>query len=191
MAAIFWGTESGTNANCTSSSTDYCWSNWNSTSDTYTISSDTSWYRWNDGGTNARGNTGSGTLISEEDRIEAEKKAERLRRKKEAAERKARELLFDLIGEKEFRVYKETGRVYVKGKKHDYIVQKTGYVQMIEKDKIVDLCIHLQDKYSMPETDNVIALKLFAEADEEAFLKTANRHASRDRPTELPLAACM
>jgi hypothetical protein len=101
-------------------------------------------------------------------------RAKELAAKKEEAENKAKELLLDLIGEEEMKVYEETGRLLVHGNKFDYIVQKFGYVKKIEKDKVVDLCVHLKDKYSFPESDNVIALKLLLEHDEDQVLKVAN-----------------
>jgi hypothetical protein len=121
----------------------------------------------------------------EHDRLEAERKA-----KTEKAEEVAQQLLASIIGEEQLKVYNETGRLMVKGEKADYILQKGGLVKMVEKDKIVDLCIHLRDKMSMPPTDNVVALKLMVEAEEDEFLKTANRHEVEDRPAVLPLAAC-
>lgn len=122
-------------------------------------------------------------------RREANERYEKLQESKKRAEDRAKELLLDLIGEEELKVYERTGRVMVKGRKHDYIVSRDGsFVKRIEKDKIVDLCIHLAK--SCPETDNVIALKLLAEADEEALNEIANNHGSRDRPQELPECAC-
>ena len=92
------------------------------------------------------------------------------------AEERAKELLLDLIGKEQLEIYEKTGRILVKGNKYDYIIRKTGFVKRIEKDKVTDLCIHLEDKYNYPETDNVIALKTFLEADEEAFNEMANEH---------------
>lgn len=113
------------------------------------------------------------------------------REEKEEAENTAKALLLDLIGETELKVYEETGRLFVKGRKYDYIVQRRGKVMRIEKDKITDLCIHLAARYRFPETDNVIALKLAIEADEDFVLREANNHGAESRPTVLPRAACM
>lgn len=113
----------------------------------------------------------------------------KMQKKREEAEAKAKDLLLDLIGENELAVYEETGRVFVKGRKHDYIVQKEGFVQQIQKDKVQDLCAHI-NKSKYPLTDNVVAMKLLIEADEDKFLKIANRHSSR-KVDELPKAACM
>lgn len=113
----------------------------------------------------------------------------KMKEQKEAAEAKAKELLLDLIGKEELAVYEETGRVFVKGRKHDYIVQRTGFVQQIQKGKVQDLCAHI-NKSKYPLTDNVVGLKLLIESDEDQFLKIANRHSSRTIE-ELPKAACM
>lgn len=111
------------------------------------------------------------------------------------AEIKAQELLLDLIGADELAIYKKTGRLFVKGQRFDYIIRRDrmiGGLQRIEKDKISDLCVHLDRRKSdCPKTDNVIALKLAIEADENRVLRLANNHGHRDRLNQLPLAACM
>jgi len=114
---------------------------------------------------------------------------DKLQAKKAEAEGKAKELLLDIIGETELAVYEETGRVFVKGRKHDYIVQKEGFVQQIQKGKIQDLCAHI-NKSKYPLTDNVVAMKMLIESDEDKFLQIANRHSSHN-VDELPKAACM
>jgi hypothetical protein len=96
--------------------------------------------------------------------------------RKKKAELTAQELLEDLISKEQLEYYKETGRLLVRGRKHDYVVKRAGGVYKVEKDKVVDLCIHLREQFKYPVTDNVIALKLFIESDENSFLKTANSH---------------
>jgi len=120
---------------------------------------------------------------------EANKRLKKMQAQKEEAEAKAKDLLLDIIGKDELAVYEETGRVFVKGKKHDYIVQKEGFVQQISKGKIQDLCAHI-NKNKYPLTDNVVAMKMLIESDEKKFLKIANRHGSRTLD-KLPKAACM
>lgn len=112
-----------------------------------------------------------------------------IQRQREKAEQKAKSLLLDLIGEKELEIYERTGRVFVRGKKHDYIVQRDGFVRQIQKDKIQDLCAHINTNV-YPKTDNVIALKMLIESDEDKFLKTANPQGFRELKS-LPKAACM
>ena len=96
--------------------------------------------------------------------------------RKQLAELTAQELLEDLIGGEELALYRETGRLVVPGRKYTYVLKKEGGVYKVEKDKIINLCIHLREKYKYPETDNVISLKAFIEANEYEFLKTANSH---------------
>lgn len=107
------------------------------------------------------------------------------------AEARARNLLLDLIGEDELKVYQETGRLFVKGNRYDYIVRKTGTIQRIEKDKLTDLCVHLASNHKCPKTDNVIALKLALESDEDEVLQLANNHGCCEKPDQIPRAACM
>lgn len=194
------------------------WTNWNACTTTFsTCSYGSTWTDWNtfSSGTAVSLSTGSDTwdhwnidftcgpaqvtygpeseeARAERERLEAEREVERQAeaKRKEEAEDRAKELLLDLIGEDELTVYNETGRLFVRGRNHDYLIEKTGTVKRVEKDKLVDLCIHLEQKHSMPKTDNVIALKLLAEADEYKFNQLANNHGSVQLPEELPRAAC-
>jgi hypothetical protein len=112
----------------------------------------------------------------------------------EKSENRAKELLLDLIGEDELKVYQETGRLFVKGKKFDYIIRRDkmmGGLERIEKNRITDLCVHLKENFKCPKTDNVIALKLAIESDEDKILELANSYSSHNRPDKLPKAACM
>lgn len=101
---------------------------------------------------------------------------QKIQENRKKAEQKAQKLLGELIGEDELAVYEETKRLFVKGKKCDYIVPADGFVKAITKDKVIDLCIHLKEKDKMPHTDNVIALKMMIEADEDKVWNMANKH---------------
>lgn len=201
---------------------DTTWDSWNTptTSSTTTDNSSggTVWYTWVSTDSGGTGDVsveynGAGTWstwISKEDRKRQER-AERRRseprrfaggltdREKadlraEKAEKKAKDLLLELIGEDELKVYEETGRLFVKGKKYDYVIRRDkliGGLERIGKDKILDLCVHLKSEFKCPKTDNVIALKLAIENDEKNVLRLANDYGSRERPEELPIAACM
>ena len=188
-----------TDTGCTSSTVWYTWvTNYNNTYTNQTISTkyntSETWVSW----------------VSEEDT----KRQERAERKQQAprrfaggltdqekidlrakkAETRAKDLLLDLIGKDELKVYEKTGRLFIKGQKYDYIIRRDktiGGLERIEKDKITDLCVHLQSISKYPKTDNVIALKLAIETDEEKVLSLANNHGSRDRPLKLERAACM
>ena len=109
--------------------------------------------------------------------------------RKEAAEDVAQVLLGEIIGEEQLAVYKETGRLLVRGSKHDYLVWKTGKVQRVEKNKIVDLCVYTKERIIMPATDNVIGLAMHIKADEKEFNKIANASRPVAKPKELALAA--
>lgn len=123
---------------------------------------------------------------------EQRKQAEERRKEKEAAESVALELLMELIGEKQLAIYQKTGRLLVKGSKCDYLIHRSraaaaANVTRVEKDKLVDLCVHLPEYHEYCDTDNVIALKLAIEADEHNFQGNVIR--TNPRPAELPLAA--
>jgi len=87
-------------------------------------------------------------------------------------------------------VYEETGKLFAKGKKYNYIINKQGFIQQIKENTIEDICVSLDNRYIYPDTDNVIAMKLMIENNEKKVLKLANNHGSNPRPKELPKSAC-
>ena len=92
------------------------------------------------------------------------------------AEEVAQELLLDLIGPEQMEVYKRTGRVFVKGRTFDWLLQTEGSrckLKKITKDKVQDLCIHI-DNDRIPKTDQVIGYLLNAKFNDEHLDKTAN-----------------
>jgi hypothetical protein len=113
-----------------------------------------------------------------------------VRRDKVQAEGKANVLLAELIGRKDHEIYLKTGRLFVKGNLNDYIMHKDGLMQRVEKDKIVDMCVHLKNMNSFPKTDNVIAMMLSVQHNEANVLELANDGKKRELPEILPLAAC-
>jgi len=206
---IVWRVWSGEDEYATTSTT--------SASTAYT-SSDV-WYTWTDHTTNSLDNHTQDPQVSQiiwrrwsedaerqftrtiqgnAERNEEEQRriAESVRQQEEAhriraeAEEKAKQLLLDLIGEEQMEVYNRTGRVLVKGKKNDYIIQKEGFIRAVSKGKVTDLCAHLGNRHAYPDEDNVVAMKLFIEANEEEFLNLANKHGTRDMD-QLPECACM
>jgi hypothetical protein len=113
--------------------------------------------------------------------------ADEQKKEREEAENVALDLLLEIIGEEDYKRYKETGRLFVKGRHYDYVVNKSGGVHRIAKDKVVDfakkkvadgkfICVHPKNQYSYPETDNVISLKMWIENSENKFLKIGNKH---------------
>jgi hypothetical protein len=112
-----------------------------------------------------------------------------MQKKKRDAEDKAQELLSHLIGKDLMTVYKETGRLFVKGKEYDYIIPRDGFIKKIGRNKVYDMCVHLERKSAMPETDNVIAMKLFLENNEKEALSLANIHGTHNKKGYI-LPAC-
>lgn len=209
-------TTSAINTNCTwqqwqnnnfcgsttaSTSNNIIWKKWTEQSTSTTTisgSSNNIWYNWQQDDTEKYYNEyiqhpASAQRIENvrTEHVSAEHKQSNYIKQRIAAEKKALKLLLDLIGEKELQRYKKTGRLFVKGKKYDYVIRKKGFIHRIEKNKITDLCVHLDNRYKFPDTDNVIALKLAIENDETTILKLANNHGSRKKPKKLPEAACM
>lgn len=124
-------------------------------------------------------------MQTEINRIWRKKIADELAAEKKAAETKAKELLLDLVSQKEFDLYEKTGRLLVKGRKNSYVVKKRGGVDIVinkKKGKLKSMCVHLNraDRMKCPDTDNVIAMKFHIEQAEKAFLKTANHHSERN-----------
>lgn len=182
-----------TTSTTTTSTDDGCWTVWN-TSDTTSISN--TWIVW------AGDTSGSITVDStltiyncviwgnwigelttpqemagqqEEQRRLAQEAQRKRTEQQKAAEVTAQELLEDLLTEKEVQIYRETGRVLVKGSKYNYLIRKdTGWIRRVGKDKAQDFCMHIEDRHNFVPTDNVISMKLFLEAREEQFLKEAN-----------------
>jgi hypothetical protein len=101
------------------------------------------------------------------------------------AEEKAQELLLDLIGPAQMEVYKQTGRVFVKGTKFDWLMQTEGSrcrLTKLKKDQVHDICIHI-DNDKIPKTDQVIGYLLHAKHNENHLDKTGNLINTYDRMT--------
>jgi hypothetical protein len=212
---VVWSSTSANSGTC--ASTDTAWTSWTypdstSTGTTYSSTSNNVWITWATEPRYVSFRSYEVPRLNTEDyrrqqaelrrqeeerqrayREEQQRVEEEARQKREAlkiAEVKANELLQDLIGEEQLKIYLETGRLLVKGSNFDYMLQRDGKVTRIEQDKMIDLCIHLRDQWQVPPTDNVIALKLLAEADDYKFNQLANVVKERTRPFELPRAAC-
>lgn len=183
-------------------STATIWEGWNSSTTNHT--SDTVWYEWNSPiiacGTITMSDcwiywcNGTGTVqvggAGAADFAEQYKNQAELRKQQDAeraaADEKALELLKDLITDDEFAVYQNTGRLLVKGRKHNYLIQRySGKIVRCEKDKVADLCMHLENYHAYSKHDNVIAMKLYLEGKEEQFNREANLIQRRDpQPVE-------
>ena len=199
-----WHSSAYGNGTSSSAVTNGAWESWHpgtstaSSNATYSVSPDIfytdgvwiSWYTDETVGTNVCVRESQQTEVAVPEPAIPRLSYEKLEKKRAKAEEKAKELLLDLIGEEELKVYNETGRLLAKGNKYDYLLEREGVVRRIEKDKVVDLCVHLVTKHRYPMTDNVIALKMLVEDDEETFNKKANFIREYKKPFDLPKCAC-
>jgi len=198
VAWAYW--VNGYNDSTDSSTTGDAWNNWASESSGTTTAIDTSEYignAWKGWASDIVYETEGGRIISmgnhkvhtpkkSTEQLRAEKAQRELEQiwrdwliklqneEKERAEVTAQELLEQLIGEKEFAHYQKHGELLVRGRSKDYILRQMGGVIRLEKDKVHSLCIHLNNQYKYPRTDNVIALKLAIDGDERKFNRQAN-----------------
>ena len=193
---------SSTTATYTSTGTDEVWYSWvcddsSSTDASTTCSSETVWQSWTREYTIAAcPNYGSKKSHKEiQARLRYQNQAEINKiwqnLKSQEAELTAQTLLEDLLDDNQLKIYRETGRVLVKGRRHDYIVRKSRTtIKKLNKNKVIDMCCHLdyRHKRTMPETDNTIAKLLAIKYDEKRFNKLANFSNERELD-ELPAAA--
>ena len=106
------------------------------------------------------------------------------------AEKKALKLLGRIIAAKDLEVYKQTGRLFVKGRDGDYLVRNGRTMQKIEGNKLIDLCVHIDHRFKCPPTDNVIGLKFLLEDDDGKIVRLANK-LGENKLDKMPRAACM
>ena len=185
---VSWNTTSAS-----TTSTDNSWYYWvnDSTTDATVRTHDEAWTTWNEGTiTIIEGDYSTPyvdrrrtRLRAKRTRLRAEKEARKQRARRamrelelQKAEEIAQELLLDLIGPEQMEVYKRTGRVFVKGRKFDWLLQTEGSrcrLKRITRDKVHDLCIHIGND-EIPKTDQVIGYLLNAKFNEEHLDKTAN-----------------
>ncbi len=208
-AFFYWATDTTATADGSTYARDATWSNWTTTTTTSPTAEDGTWNFWVSGedasDLRARWITPSKIAApapksTEQKRAfnaqrQINKKWRDIRIAEEEQHRRdieltAQRLLEDLISPEQSEVYKKTGRLVVKGRQFDYVIEKDRGVYQVDKDKVIDLCIHLREKYKFPETDNVIGLKLLIEGNEREFLRTANsnglvRQETKDRILEL------
>lgn len=197
----YWTISTNNSGSTTTSSTDLVWDSWMSTTDSGgTTPYDATWSYWMEDSTDNRIHKSEiqrfDSIViptvpvvlpsAEEKRAKAaQREINKIwgdirimeeHRRKERAEVTAQSLLLDLIGKEELERYKGSGYLLVKGRKFDYVIQKGRGVYKVEKEKVIDLCVHFRNRYKYPETDNLIGLKLLIEADESKFLRIANSH---------------
>ena len=185
-----WNTTS--NSSTATTNTWYYWTS-DSTTDATVRTTDETWTNWAYGQATIRiyeGDFSTPYVDKRRERLKQKRARRRHKRqlRKEAARRamrelelqkaeeKAQELLLDLIGPEQMEVYKRTGRVFVKGRHYDWLLQTIGsrcYLKRIVKNKIHDLCIHM-DNDAIPKTDQVIGYLLHAKHNEEHLNYKAN-----------------
>jgi hypothetical protein len=120
-----------------------------------------------------------------ERRLEQERRAKIKRTYRASeAEKKALDLVQDVIGPEQLEVYKKTGRVFVKGVKFDWLICKNGTsvtVKQVTKDKVQDLCVHLVAEHGIPANDKVAGMILHAKFNGEYLNKRANKNGIHPR----------
>lgn len=158
---------------------------WNSWAITTSAGSDYIWHYWTGGTGDENGSLEIEPPSSEEiERERQERKKQEIEnrkreKEKQRAERKARRLLFELIGKSEYREFCKSGYVDVEGKSGKiYRIEPRHQIKVFDgKDKldvaIESLCITTPNYY-LPKADEIIWKKLLIEADEEELLKVAN-----------------
>lgn len=182
-----WTTWTSNSAGTTSTATDGTWRYWTSDQPiqgTITVSGETVWTSWEIQVEETREQKRARLA---QDVINAEKIKD-VEADRKAAELTAQELLKDLISEDEMKTYLKTGRILVKGNKHDYILTKGWQAQVVkvQKGKVVDIasyrgkldgidyCVHPINQHKLPDTDKIIAMKVALESEESRIMKIAN-----------------
>jgi hypothetical protein len=204
-----------------STTTDSTWSNWCDSTSTATSTNEI-WPTWcGDTGTSTAVYKGTNTIWatwceeedaytyvystpkeSEEDKrkrliAHAKTKAKAIiaKRKEKKAYAKAIELLEDVMGKEAREVYQKTGRILVKGKKYDWLIENRQYgnsvkVSKVDKNKIIDLCVYCKGAAKFPQPDHALAMALNAKYAEDYLDEKAN-FVSEKSLEELPEAAVM
>jgi hypothetical protein len=99
---------------------------------------------------------------------------------------KARELLLEQLTQEQLQSFEQHNWFLVRGRSgQHYRIRDDGHVvaniEVVERDLLGHdrvlhrLCAHIGE-YGIPQADHLLAQKLMLEADEEAFLRLANRH---------------
>lgn len=178
----------------TTTSSDTAWISWVGDSTT-SGSTDTTWTIWADSGTSGTSagannityrsyspNTPPETEEQREARLERER--ERIEREKQrnkerdAAQRKAKELLRGILDKKQLAQFNKTKWFYVVGQSGQRYRIRHGWIGNIDELNTDDMvvatyCIHPQ--MHVPIEDSMAIQKLMLEADESRFKQVANR----------------
>jgi len=126
---------------------------------------------------------------AEEERKRRLAEYERMEKERQKAEERAVDCLLDVLGQEQTEIYKRTGNLLVKGERFDWLFNKEGKVYRCEKDKVVQLCLHSEEKSKQPLTDNVITLALHAKFAEKEMEKGHFLREVKRQEFQLPEAA--
>lgn len=182
------------------------WYYWATTSNTTTTTDDSVWYEWRTSSTSTDtyAPIWSGWVdyaTNEPRRVNQQvyhtppirNDYEKIKKEKALSEEKACELLGDIIGKNQLEIYKRSKRLLVEGKRNKFIINggESGYrlKRIDEKKKLIEeLCIHLENQYKFPITDNVVAILLSLMNNEKEVIELANNHGANPY-VQLPEAA--
>lgn len=122
----------------------------------------------------------AGSIISHqasqpsEEQIAARKRAEAA---KKAAGHRARELLLSVLNGGQKKAYEKDKKFPVVGSNGKrYLLGDHVTAELSDAGKVVArFCIHTKRSWEIPQVDQILARKLLLEADEDAFLRIANR----------------
>jgi hypothetical protein len=111
---------------------------------------------------------------------EARKKAEEAALKQVKARERARDLLHRHLDPQQRESLEKQGAFLVHTKRGVYRVQRgvAGNIQFLGKPGLQPserYCIHVPHQFGLPEEDHMLTQKLLLEADEDTFLRVANR----------------
>lgn len=170
----------------TSSTNDFVWRVWmNATSTALTLSNEQLWQNWNSNvllGTamriHAPAPPPSPEVLAERARLDAEarERSARIAAEAAAARDRAEQLLVEHLTPQQREQLRANGyfEVEVAGKTYRIRRGRAGNVrQVIEGREKLQLCIHPTEM--VPDADTMLAQKLLLEADEESFLRIANK----------------
>lgn len=108
--------------------------------------------------------------------------------RRKAAERRAEDLLLQLLDAKQRKDFKEKDYFVVHGRNRRYRLRRgrTANIDVVcPKGKVEHrLCIHPRD--DVPDCDTLVAQKLMIEADEDLVLRVANQHHPHETGRVLP-----
>jgi hypothetical protein len=168
-----WGYWTANTSVTTASSTTLAWNAWTSTTSNYQVAYTPP----------ARTPEQIEAQRRERERLDAQRRENVASR--QAAERRALELLESMLDDDQLAEWREHQRFHVRSQRGlRYCIHRGRQhnVFLVDDDgrRLVEYCGHVRD--AVPDEDNVLAQKLLLEHDEETFLGIANRWKLADHP---------